>query len=936
MIGLGADRAQAQVVAADDASTYTTWTNGQNSGFGFLPWVLTQTNASGVYGGRYIDTSSLPISSSTKTWGVYGNGAGTGGPYSMCYRGMSNAIAPNQVFKVKIDNNGMNTSSATPGYVGFCLRSDSNTNFVDQGIILDSGTQFAFYNVGNVDDCFIWDSNGATDSGVTWQELNKGLTLEFYLLSSGTYELIIKDATDTTVLASFPVSSLVSSASIVTFAGFEVNNGGNQNVFFNSLQVAPVSIVPPDISLVSPTNNAIYVATPAQFSFDVTSLFSTVNSNGVSLILNGVNETNQMSFTGSGTANLQVTLNPSLQPNLVYNGTIIAADANGNLTTNNFTFNTWSTAYNNIYIEAADYNYSGGQFIDNALYLVGSTPEPSGSYTQPNQIYGTYDLLGEQDTDYFVDSTAGTNNVYRSGDLPGVENATDVDHNDFAENGFQPYDLDYNENGQWEDYTRELSNNVTYAVYARMATFGANATMSLERMATPTVSSSSQPGAVLGSFVAPDNGGTQNYTFVPLKDFFSNPVLINFGGTNTFRTTDISGSGVYNVSYLVLVAVTNQIPLGPYVTAGFPYPGATGANPEGSISFTIANRTTSVNPGSIQLLLDGTNVTSSLTLSNNVAGTVVTYQPGLTGLLTPGTNSAEVIFSDGSLSQTDTWQFTVETYSVLPTSWALPLTASYSPGFQEQIAKGDDSATNTDFPPSVARAVAQLAGTLTNSLTGQLYSNEALNGGMNIEPNTINYAIDPSFDGLFSPTNPFPEIATGTTNNVAMAADMYVQLSPGLYNFDVYSDDGFQFSAGSAPASTNMILGAANFGRAPSTTQFTFLVQTAGLYPMQLIYFKAQLGGGGVELYYNGVSGNVLLNDPNTTGSIKVYYLAVAAAPKLNISASGKNVVLTWATTPDVLQSAPAVNDPYTTISGATSPYSVPATAAQQYFRLAP
>ena len=207
---------------------------------------------------------------------------------------------------------------------------------------------------------------------------------------------------------------------------------------------------------------------------------------------------------------------------------------------------------------------------------------------------------------------------------------------------------------------------------------------------------------------------------------------------------------------------------------------------------------------------------------------------------------------------------------------------------------------------------------------------------MNVEPNTINYAIDPSFDGLFSPTNPFPDITPGTTNNVAMAADMYVQLSPGLYNFDVYSDDGFEFSAGTTPSSTNLILGAANFGRAPSTTQFTFLVQTAGLYPMQLTYFKAQLGGGGVELYYNGASGNVLLNDPNTTGSIKAYYLAVAAAPKLNISASGKNVVLTWATTPDVLQSAPAVNGPYTTIVGATSPYSVPATAAQQFFRLAP
>ena len=54
---------------------------------------------------------------------------------------------------------------------------------------------------------------------------------------------------------------------------------------------------------------------------------------------------------------------------------------------------------------------------------------------------------------------------------------------------------------------------------------------------------------------------------------------------------------------------------------------------------------------------------------------------------------------------------------------------------------------------------------------------------------------------------------------------------------------------------------------------------------MQLIYFKSQLGGGGVELYsINQTNGaNVLLNDSNTDGSVPVYYLAVAVCAKLNI-----------------------------------------------------
>ncbi|HSY43449.1 MAG TPA: hypothetical protein VK811_06025, partial [Candidatus Acidoferrum sp.] len=243
--------------------------------------------------------------------------------------------------------------------------------------------------------------------------------------------------------------------------------------------------------------------------------------------------------------------------------------------------------------------------------------------------------------------------------------------------------------------------------------------------------------------------------------------------------------------------------------------------------------------------------------------------------------------------------------------------------------------TNTDFPPSVARAEAQLSGTLTNSSTGVPYANEALNNGVYIETNTINYALDPRFVGLFNPTNPFPDIVPGTTNNVALEANMYAYLTPGVYNFDVYSDDGFQFTAGSTPTSTNLVLGSANFGRAATSTEFSFAVTNAGLYPMQLIYFKAQEGGGGVELYSVNSNGNVLLNDPNTAGSVPIYYQASGTAPTLSISLSGNQAVLTWSGS-DVLQSASVVTGPYTTIAGATSPYHYNLTGTQQFFRLAP
>ena len=48
----------------------------------------------------------------------------------------------------------------------------------------------------------------------------------------------------------------------------------------------------------------------------------------------------------------------------------------------------------------------------------------------------------------------------------------------------------------------------------------------------------------------------------------------------------------------------------------------------------------------------------------------------------------------------------------------------------------------------------------------------------------------------------------------------------------------------------------------------------------------------------------------------------------------GDNLILTWTDEQAVLQSAPTVTGPYTDVSGATSPYTVPLSGSQQYFRL--
>lgn len=917
--GLGIQRASAQIYASDNAGPYTAWNTGSTGGTGLLPWVMENTGGAGGatgYAGNYLGNGDAIGTTNGNFWGMYANSATTAS--AEAFRAFSNSIPVNATFEIKWHNTGIGSSSSKAG--GFSLRTGDSTNLQNAATFLNDNPVFAMYYIGGGSDNYvIYDGNGVNPIPLNFASGANGLLVEVTFLPGSMYNITVENGAGTSVLWSTNGQPLVSGGTVDSAALYAFDTDGDQK--FNNMQILNLA---PQIVNLAPANGSVYVPTsPAtNLSFSVVSSASTIQAGQVQVFLNGVPQA--FSYFGSGTASNSISLNTPLQPNVLYNGTIIAPDQAGNSSTNNFSFNTWLTAPNNIYVEGGDYNYGAGQYFNNFVY------------SQPNQNYGQFDELGTNGIDYFIYMPLESTNWYRPGDYPALETNTDLDHNDFAANGFQAFDLCFNRNGQWEDYTRVLSNNVTYAVYARMSGFGANTTMALSRTATAQVSSSNQPSATLGTFVCPQTGGAQDYTFVPLNDIYSHPVLINFGGTNTFRITDLGNDGSYNLGYMLLVATTNFPTLRPYISAGFPYPGYAGATPLQGVSYTIANRTTSVTPGSIQLFINGTNVTSSITLSNNAAGTAVNYQPVYPNLLLGGTDTLTTVFSDGSVMQTDTWQFTVQTLPTLNAAWAVPLTAGFTRGFSEQIAKGDDSATNIDFPPNLTRTFAQLAGTLTNSQTLVPYANEALNGGAYTESGTINYALDPSFNGLFPPTNAFPDVPLGTTNNVAMAADMYTYLTPGVYNFAVYSDDGFEFTAGSTPASTNDILGVANFGRAGTTTEFSFIVTNAGLYPMQLVYFKSQQGGGGVELYSisSANNANILLNDPNNVNSVPVYY-ASSAAPPLSIALSGNQVVLTWNAPTYNLQSAPVLTGPYTTIVGASSGYHFTITGTQQYFRLA-
>lgn len=864
-LAAGAPRAAAQLLAYDDAAPYNaagnTWTNGMNFGFGFGPWILVTTNVGG-YSGHFIGNGGPIATTNNSAWGLYGNGpvtnASSPGNAAVAYRAFSNALPANAVFKIKWRNLGIGGSATPPYHIGgFALRNGNASATVDDYF---TGVRLGFYYIGGIDDNFrIWDANGATATGLGFA--TGPFELNVLLTGSDTYRLTVKNPAGTTVITNYE-GTLAGSGTIDSVALFNFQCDGDQ--VFNVMQISTTSLLPPEVRNFQPADGSVYVPASTPISFEVVSEFSGVSTNNIVLSLNGVNVTG-LSFSGSAT-NWTVTKTGALADNQDYTAVVTVTDLNGNKSTNVFHFNTWRS--DNFFIEAEDYNFSGGGFIP--VYF-------------PN---GYTNLLGINGIDY-LDSPSPGSNIYRPGDVPATEYAPDIDHNDFLANGYVDFNLAWIQYGEWENYTRRLS-NTTYAVYARMTGGGDNPVMLMERHANPTATTSNQPVAALGTFVGTNTFNIiSNYTFVPLRDFFSSNVLLRFsrspaGTTNTFRLTRIGDA--YNLNYLIFVPSSVTSTQRPYLSAGFPYPGAANVAPDQTLSFTIANRETAVNPASIQLYVNGSNVTANLLLSNNAAGCLVTYVP--TGFYPLGTNTTVTVsFADSAgVGQTNTWQFSVASPTVVPSEFALPFDAGGERGFNIRIAKATNGAPPALFPVTSARAENHLAGLIIDPNTGLPFFNEA--GGPNgdgfyIETNTINYnqAIGFGDSGLPGDVN-FPYVAqtlpgsyTNDPNFISMAAVGYAQLPAGIHRWAVRSDDGFRLTFGTGPTPTNLVVGEFEGGRSDAVpTEFEFIIQTPGLYPFRLLYYEGEFGAS-CELYSinrtNGVA--ILLNDLSNPNAVKVF-----------------------------------------------------------------
>jgi hypothetical protein len=218
-----------------------------------------------------------------------------------------------------------------------------------------------------------------------------------------------------------------------------------------------------------------------------------------------------------------------------------------------------------------------------------------------------------------------------------------------------------------------------------------------------------------------------------------------------------------------------------------------------SFDVSITNGDTTLVAGSIQLELDGNGVSPAPSISSADGVTNVSY-PGTNLFLSGGFHTYTLTYKD-NLGATYTYQAVFVTlYATLPATYAIPPGSGEVEGFTWLTVSASSQVTNS-LDSSIARAVAQLDGTLTNPATSLPYTNEAAlgpnpDGSYNVDT-ILNFNDDGSGEGDFPNTQTtFPGLVPAAGDQwFSGEGSLYLDLPAGYYRFGVNSDDGFEVSA---------------------------------------------------------------------------------------------------------------------------------------------
>lgn len=316
--------------------------------------------------------------------------------------------------------------------------------------------------------------------------------------------------------------------------------GGQQTLRFttgggadpNFLMLVPAATDLPTLSGIYPTGTRPFEHTN-KFSFNVSSASTPIPESGIKLLLDGHDVTATLQISGTPLARSVVC--PVLLPNAIHSAVILVTNANGVGISRSNRFDTFNPA--NPMTEAEDYDYEGGQFID----------DPLPGFAPP---YGYLVAAGVPDVDFHHTTVEGEQHWYRAAPNVPTEVAGDYLRQKFVDYGVSDYNLGWFGNGDWANYTRAYPAG-NYFVYGRLAGSGGYS-MYLDKVVSGA-GTTSQVTQRLGRWGATGRGW-QTYDWVPLTDEgLAAPVIVNLGGQATLR---ILTTGNCNPNYFMLVPTT--------------------------------------------------------------------------------------------------------------------------------------------------------------------------------------------------------------------------------------------------------------------------------------------------------------------------------------------------------------------------------------------
>jgi len=379
---------------------------------------------------------------------------------------------------------------------------------------------------------------------------------------------------------------------------------------------------PAVISNLTPTGGQLFNIASTNFTFNVSSSAgTTVASNAIQVVENGADVSSHLKFSGNS-ANWNVTL-PGLTSNTVYRMGITVNNSAGLISTASARFDTFDP--NSFIVPAEDYNFNGGQFIQNPIPTNG---------TAANSYWG---LPGTSGIDYDIYSggvAGGGNNLLPN--YPGRGNTNTAwqvasDPNlplYVAQSNSAIYNVNiaYNNAGNWYMYTRNpYPSGGYYQVYARMsdggsATVGGSETLQLVTSGAGTTNFATTN---LGYFVL--NGATLGWTpdwntyyWVPLGQDASglNPTVVNLpSGQQTLQL--ISGNGCNLIDFIFVPIPALGLP--PSIKNFNPpilTPGQNVFVSTNTLTFTVSSLISTVATNNIKTYINGVLVPETFTGSS--------------------------------------------------------------------------------------------------------------------------------------------------------------------------------------------------------------------------------------------------------------------------------------------------------------------------------